>query len=122
MEEPIATILQPNVIKRRFAFRVGDHFPKAIRWLYYIVLFGTLIYLLYNIIVWLLKTIQKIGYFCFSPQNYWTVVMCVIILTIGGLLIAEFCSPLQPFTKIYEWLLDMIDDSKQWLIGTIEGG
>lgn len=95
-----------NIVRKRLAYRIGDLLPKPLKILYYLVLWLTLIYIFYRLIVFFLKTIQKVGYFIFDPKNYWTVILCITVLLLGSLLIGQFWLGLDPIGKFINRMLE----------------
>jgi len=95
----------PDLIppKARVAYRIGAWLPKPLRVIYYIVLCLTLVYLLYRLLEWVLKTIQKIGYFLFDPRNYWTMILSIFTVLLCSFLLAQFALGLDPVGKVIEW-------------------
>lgn len=100
----------------RLVHRIGNHLPKWLRTIYYIVLFITFIYIIYRFIEWILVTIQKIGAFIFEPRNYWAAVMSLFILVIGAFLVAQFVLGLDPLGRIITWIQETFESIKGGLI------
>ena len=98
--EDIVTSIKPK--RRRLSYRIGDNLPKPLRIIYYIILVLSGVYIIYRLLEWVLKTIQKIGKFIFDDRTYWAVWICVLILVIGGLLLGQYYFDLDPFGKIAE--------------------
>lgn len=92
----------------RLAYRIGNWLPRPLRVLYYIVLYLTLIYIIYRIVEWVLKTIQKIGYFLFEPRNYWTMILSIFTVAICSFILAQFVLGLDPVGKVLEWGLEQL--------------
>jgi len=92
-----------NFVLRRFAYRVGDFLPRPLKIVYYIVLWATLLYVLFRIVEWTLVKIQVMGSFIFEKRNYWTSVWVLFILAVGSILIAQFWYGLDPFGKTIDW-------------------
>ena len=114
---------QENIIlinKRRLAYRIGDKLPKPIRVIYYIILAITLVYWLYRFSKFILDLIQKIGSFAFEKRNYYTFIICLIILGIGILLASQFIFGLNPFGKSLNWVVDKYNDLKNLIINLLE--
>lgn len=105
----------------RLAYRIGDHLPKWLRIIYYIVLFVTFIYIIYRFLEWLLLTIQKIGAFIFEPRNYWAAVMSLFILVIGAFLLAQFVLGLDPWGDTINWFKQIIENITRGLIQYVSG-
>lgn len=94
--------------KVRVAYRIGAWLPKPLRIIYYIVLYLTLVYLLYRLLEWVLKTVQKIGYFLFDPRNYWTMVLSIFTVLLCSFLLAQFILGLNPVGKVIEWVQGLL--------------
>lgn len=99
---------------QRFALRIGSNLPKPLKILYYIVLFGTLIYALFLLLQWFFKTVRVIGEFTFKPQNYWAVVLCLFVLAIGTLIVAQFVLGLNPVGKAWNWIENLFESIVRW--------
>lgn len=110
-----------GITTKRLAYRIGDRMPKPIRIIYYIILGITLIYWLYRFIAGVLSFIQKLGSFVFEKHNYYTFVVCILILAIGILLASQFIFGLNPFGKVCDWFVDKWNDIRQWGVELIGG-
>lgn len=97
-----------SLVFRRFAYKLGDYLPKPLKVVYYIVLWATLLYVLFRIIEWTLIKIQVIGSFIFEKRNYWTAVWVLFILAVGSILIAQFWYGLDPFGNTIEWITNWV--------------
>lgn len=116
--------MEENVIakvNRRFAYRIGDRLPKAVRIIYYVLLGVTLIYWLYRAIVAVLDLIQTIGAFVFEKRNYYTFMVCLLILGIGVLFASQFIFGLDPFGKLVNWFVERWNDFRAWCVNVIGG-
>lgn len=115
---------QKNIIMsinhRRLAYRIGDKMPKPIRVIYYVLLGITLIYWTYRLIALILDLIQKVGVFVFDKRNYYTFVICLIILGVGILVASQFIFGLDPFGKSLNWVVDKYNDLKNSIINLLE--
>lgn len=100
--------------KQRLAMIIGSKLPRPLKILYYIVLFGTLVYILFLLLQWFLKTIRVIGEFVFKPQNYWSVVLCIFVLAIGTLIVSQFILGLDPIGNTWQWIQDLINSLRKW--------
>lgn len=106
---------------KRLAYRLGDKLPKPIRIIYYILLTITLIYWLYRVITGLITLIQKIGSFLFEKRNYYTFVVCLLILAIGVFLASQFIFNLDPLGKLGNWFNELWQDIRRWCARLIGG-
>ena len=110
-----------EIIKKRLAYRIGDKMPKPIRVVYYVILAITLIYWLYRLTASILELIQKIGSFIFEKRNYYTFIVCILILCVGILLASQFIFNLDPFGKVANWLVSKWNDLRHWCVEIIGG-
>lgn len=113
--------METNTKKRRLAYRIADWLPQPIRVIYYILLFGTLVYLIYRIIAGLLSIIQHLGAFIFEKKTFYTLFLCLVLIAVGILLASQFIWGLDPIGKAYAWILEQYERLKEWLISFIEG-
>lgn len=97
-----------KVLKKRFAYRVGDKLPRILRILYYIVLCITMIYIIYRFFAWTLGTFQKFGQWFFRPQNYWAAMMSIGILLLGSFFLAQFALELDPLGYVTGKINDFV--------------
>lgn len=120
-QENNLTTITSSALSRRFAYRIGDKMPKAIKIIYYIILAVTLVYWLYRAISLTLSLIQRIGSFVFEKRNYYTFVICLIILGIGILLASQFIFDLDPFGRVANWFIDQWNNFRAWCVKIIGG-
>ena len=99
-----------------------SNFPKWLKAVLLIISIITLIYWVGVIIFKILSGIRVIGAFLFEQRNYWTFLMCILILIVGSLLIAQFALDMNPFGKFYEWILSKIQEVRSSIGNTIGGG
>lgn len=107
------TVISVKPKRRRLSYRIGDNLPRPLRFIYYAILILSGVYILYRIIEWVLKTIQKIGQFIFDDRTYWAVWICILILVIGGLLLGQYYFDLDPFGKIAEAVTSLFDQVRE---------
>ncbi len=91
-------------MKTRLIYKIGEHLPKWLRVIYYIIIAITFIYIVYRFLEWALKTLQKLGAFIFEPRNYWAAVMSVFIVLLGVFIAAQFILGLDPVGNTIEWI------------------
>lgn len=107
------TVISVKPKRRRLSYRIGDNLPRPLRFIYYAILILSGIYIIYRLIEWVLKTIQKIGQFIFDDRTYWAVWICILILVIGGLLLGQYYFDLDPFGKIAEAVTSLFDQVRE---------
>lgn len=117
MEDIVAST---KIKRRRLSYRIGDNLPRPLRFIYYAILILSGIYILYRIIEWILKTIQKIGQFIFDDRTYWAVWICILILVIGGLLLGQYYFDLDPFGKIAEFFMNFWNQVRETIYNWLE--
>lgn len=100
----------------RLPTRFISKLPLPLRIICYVIVYGTLVYLLFFMIYCALSIIQKVVSFLFDKRNYWTFVVCVLILLIGSLLIAQFVLGLNPFGKFIDYVIQIWENIKNGLI------
>ena len=85
--------------------------PKWLKAILLILSIITLIYWFGFMVYQILKGLRVIGAYIFEERNYWTFILCLILIAISALLLAQFYFNLNPFGKFIDWcnsLLDMI--------------
>ena len=112
---------EDEIIKKRLAYRIGDKMPKAIRIIYYILLTITLVYWIYRLTTSILDLIQKIGSFLFEKRNYYTFVVCILILCVGIFIASQFIFNLDPIGKMGNWFINKWNDLRHWCAEIIGG-
>ena len=96
--------------------------PRWLRIILIILSIITVVYWLGFVIYKLLCAIRCIGAFIFESRNYWTFLVCVLILVVGSLLVAQFYLGLNPFGEIYEWFVEKITELRDSIVNLIGGG
>ena len=91
-------------MKTRLIYKIGEHLPKWLRVIYYIIIVITFIYIVYRFLEWALKTLQKLGAFIFEPRNYWAAGMSEFIVLLGVFIAAQFILGLDPVGNTIEWI------------------
>lgn len=95
-------------------------FPKWLKVVLLVASIVTLVYWISLVTYKILKGIRIIGAFVFEPRNYWTFLCCILILAVGGLLLAQFAFGLDPFGKLGDWFVERFEDIKRALISVID--
>lgn len=103
-------------MKTRLIYKIGEHLPKWLRIIYYIITVLSFVYIVYRFLEWLLKTVQKIGYFIFDPKNYWTAVLAVSIIIICTFIAAQFVLGLDPWGNFIHWIVESYENTIGGLI------
>ena len=65
--------------------------------------------------------IRVIGAFIFEKRNYWTFLCCILILVLGGLLLAQYYFKLDPFGKIVEQVSNLFNQIRGNIGDLIKG-
>ena len=99
-----------------------DKLPKWLKVVLLIVSIITMFYWLGFMIYKILCGIRIIGAFIFEKRNYWTFLCCLLILVIGGLLLAQYYFNLDPFGAIVAYFNGLIERLREYLGNLIIGG
>jgi hypothetical protein len=104
-------------IKRTSFF---SRLPKWLRITFIILSIITMIYWICWLFFHIWKAIGKALHWISDPRNWWIYTSVVLILAIGGLLLAQFCSDLKPFTHLWKYVEHLFDIAKKKIIKTID--
>lgn len=99
-----------------------SNFPKWLKVILLILSLITVVYWVGLAIYKILSAIRCVGAFIFEKRNYWTFLCCILILVIGGLLLAQFYFGLDPFGKFVEWAVETWDYLREVIANFIIGG
>lgn len=92
-----------------------SNFPKWLKILLLIVSLITVVYWLGFVIYKILCGIRVIGAFIFDKRNYWTFLGCILILSVGALLLAQFYFDLDPFGNLVNWCKNTFDNLRNYI-------
>ena len=95
--------------------------PKWLRITLILLSIITMVYWLGFITYKVLSAIRVVGAFVFEKRNYWTFLVCILILVVGSLLVAQFYLDMNPFGEIYEWFIREITELRDSFINMIGG-
>lgn len=95
--------------------------PKALKVLLYILLTLTCIYWISIMTYKILELLRKSLHWCSEKRNWWTFVVCIAILAIGSLLIAQYLLDLDPIGKVVNWVVTNINEFRNKLGNIIIG-
>lgn len=93
--------------------------PKWLQVILIVLSIITVVYWLGFISYKILCAIRVIGAFIFETRNYWTFLVCVLILLVGALIIAQFMLGLDPIGHFCNWVVDRFSEIKAYLIEAI---
>ena len=111
--------MEEQIIKKLHWY---DKFPRWLKIVLLIVSIITMVYWLGFMVYKILCAIRVIGAFVFEKRNYWTFLCCLLILVLGGLLLAQYYFNLDPFGKIVEQISDLIQSIRDSIGNSIKGG
>lgn len=77
--------------------------PKWIRIIVEILLVLTMVYFIMILLYKIWDTIGKIIHFLSDRRNWWTYSIAVLIVVVGGLIVAQMIGEWKPFTELIEW-------------------
>lgn len=83
--------------------------PKWLKAVLLIISIITVVYWFGFMVYQILKGIRVIGAYIFEQRNYWTFILCLFLIVISALLIAQFYYGLDPFGKFIDWLTGLFD-------------
>lgn len=95
--------------------------PKWLRIILLILSIVTVIYWLGFAIYKILEAVRIVMAYIFEKRNYWTFLICILILIVGSLLIAQFYFQLDPFGKLANWFIEKWNELREWLSNIIGG-
>lgn len=93
--------------------------PKFLKVLLIILLTLTCVYWIGLFIYKILEAIRKFVHWVSDKRNWWTFLMCIFILAIGSLLLAQFYFDLDPFGKLVNNIVEKWNDFREYLKGII---
>lgn len=98
-----------------------NRLPSAIRFILLVFSIITLVFWLGVFVYKIIDTARKLIHWLTDSRNWWTFVVCILILGIGILLASQFVFNLDPVGKVVNWFNETKDGVKEWLINLIEG-
>lgn len=99
----------------------NSHIPKWLKALAYILLTLSLVYLIGLTLYKILEAIRKFFHWASDKRNYWTFLVCLLILGVGILLAAQYVFDLDPIGKAIQWGLGKWSEFKNWLASLLMG-
>lgn len=94
----------------------NSNMPTAIKWILYILLAITMIYLIIILTYKILEYTRRFMSFVSEKRNWWTFVCCILILLIGTFIVAQFVLGLDPFGKFINSIIEKINEIKNNLL------
>ena len=83
--------------------------PKWLKAILLIISIVTVVYWFGFIVYQILKAIRCVGAYIFDKNHYWTFIICIFLIAISALLLAQFYFNLDPFGKFIDWLTNLFD-------------
>lgn len=99
----------------------NSNIPKVIKWILYILLAITMIYLIIILSYRILEILRRTVHFVSEKRNWWTFVCCIFILLIGTFIVAQFWLGLDPIGKIITSVNETINNIRNNLGNAIKG-
>lgn len=96
-----------------------SNMPKFLKILIEVLLTLTCVYWIGVLIYKILEGLRIFMHWTSDKRNWWTFLMCVAILVVGGLIIAQFFLGLDPFGKMWQGILNTFNNFRNWLSGLI---
>ena len=94
----------------------NSNMPTAIKWILYILLAITMIYLIIILTYKILEYTRRFMSFVSEKRNWWTFICCILILLIGTFIVAQFVLGLDPFGKFINSIIEKINEIKNNLL------
>lgn len=95
--------------------------PRLIKWLLYVVLVLSCVYWIGWFVFKILNGTRKLIHWITEARNWWTFIVCLLIVAIGVFLAAQFYFGLDPIGKLQAWFLENIQKLRYWLGDLISG-
>ncbi len=100
--------------------RFFDKMPKWLRVLLIVLSIITIIYWAIWLAFHIWKYTGKALHWISDPRNWWIYTSVILILVVGGLLLAQFCSDIKPFTHLWNNIVELYDSLKEKIISRID--
>lgn len=81
----------------------SSRLPKFVKILLDILLTLSCVYLIGLCVYKILEAIRKFLHWTTEKRNWWTFLMCIVILAIGTFIVAQFILDLDPFGNLVRW-------------------
>ncbi len=94
--------------------------PKWLKWLINITLTITCIYWLGYFIYKILESVRRFIHWVSEKRNWWTFLMCLLILGIGILLAAQFYFELDPVGKAIDYIVEQFNNLRDNIANLIK--
>lgn len=102
-----------------YKFINNSKLPKLLKWLINILLTITCVYWLGYLVYLLLDSIRKFIHWTTEPHNWWTFLMCVMIVLVGSLIVAQFALGLDPIGKATIYITEKINSLRESIANLI---
>ena len=93
--------------------------PKVLKWLINILLTLTCVYWIGYFIYKILESVRRFVHWTTEKRNWWTFLMCILILCVGILLAAQFYFELDPIGKITNYFIEKWNGWREYLANLI---
>lgn len=95
--------------------------PKVVKIIAYILLTLTMVYLIGMLLYRILDALRIFMHWVSDKRNWWTFIVCLMILFIGSVLIAQFALNLDPFGKLGSWIVEKWNELRDSIASIIGG-
>lgn len=82
----------------------SERVPSWLKWVLLIVTIITLVYWVLWLVFQILKYLRIFLHWATEERNYWTFIVCILIVVVGSLIAAQFFLELDPFGKLADEL------------------
>lgn len=90
--------------------------PKGLRIALIILSIITVVYWILWLAFRIWKYTGKALHWISEPRNWWIYTSVILILVIGGLILAQFFSDIKPFTHLWNYIVELFDKVKDKVI------
>lgn len=97
----------------------NSQLPKWLKVVIYTLLTITLVYWLGYAIYKILETTRKVLHWATECRNWWTFLICILILGVGSLLMAQYYFDLDPLGKLAAWAVLQWDNLRNAIASKI---
>ena len=104
-----------------FKWISNSRLPRIVKWLLYVVLVLSCVYWIGWFVFKILDGTRKLIHWITESRNWWTFIVCILIVAIGVFLAAQFYFGLDPIGKLQAWFSENIQTFRYWLGDLISG-
>jgi hypothetical protein len=92
----------------------SESLPKWFKVVVKTLLIITVIYWLAILVYKIVDGVRAFLHFISSKNNWWMFMVCMVVMAVVWLLLAQYYFGLDPFGKFEAWILENVEDFKKW--------